>query len=91
MSIETPEIKQIAINVIEVSGGTQSRAGINDATVDEYVEAMSSGAVFPPIDVYHDGEKYWLADGFHRLHAANRANLTTLIAVVHHETLYYTR
>jgi len=28
MSIETPEIKQIAINVIEVSGGTQSRAGL---------------------------------------------------------------
>jgi len=25
MSIETPEIKQIAINVIEVSGGTQPR------------------------------------------------------------------
>jgi len=38
MSIETQEIKQIDINVIEVSGGTQSRAGIDDATVDEYVE-----------------------------------------------------
>ena len=27
---------------------------------------MAAGSVFPPITLYYDGAKYWLADGFHR-------------------------
>jgi len=50
---------------------------------------MSSGAIFPPIDIYHDGEKYcWLMVS---IDSALRANLTTVNAVVHQgadETLY---
>jgi len=60
MSIETPEIKQIAINVIEVS----ERAARDDATVG--VCRSQRCSFFRLIDVYHDGEKYWLDDGFHR-------------------------
>ncbi|HEX7379724.1 MAG TPA: hypothetical protein VF278_21550 [Pirellulales bacterium] len=30
---------------------------------------MREGAVFPPVIVVYDQKDYWLADGFHRLHA----------------------
>ncbi len=30
---------------------------------------MKAGEKFPPIDVFFDGEDYWLADGFHRIQA----------------------
>ena len=30
---------------------------------------MRAGDQFPPIDVFFDGQNYWLVDGFHRLQA----------------------
>lgn len=87
MSIEPQEIKQIDIDLIEVGGDTQSRVGLDTATVNEYAEAMQGAAVFPAIDVYHDNAKYWLADGFHRLYAAKVANLTTIAANVREGTM----
>jgi hypothetical protein len=38
----------LALDFIAIDGGTQSRAYLNDSTVDEYAEAMNSGAEFPP-------------------------------------------
>ena len=75
----------IALAAIVNDGGTQMRAGIDTATVLEYEEAIkaASGAwPFPAVVVYHDGAKYWLADGFHRVNAAHRAGLTSVPAEV---------
>jgi hypothetical protein len=33
---------------------------------------MTSGATFPPIVLFHDGNQHYLADGFHRFMAAQR-------------------
>jgi hypothetical protein len=65
----------IKINRIVESPDIQSRTAINTATLEEYAEAMSNGAAFPPIVIFEDPPNhcYWLADGFHRL-AAYRAN-----------------
>jgi hypothetical protein len=54
---------------IRLDGGTQPRAKIDQAVCDEYGERMKAGEKFPPVDVFFDGEDYWLADGFHRLQA----------------------
>lgn len=54
--------------------GTQSRVSVDTKTVDEYAEALQSGATLPPVTVFFDGDQYWLADGFHRLAAHRRLN-----------------
>lgn len=66
---------RLALAVIRLDGGTQIRAKIDEPTVVEYAEQMTAGSEFPPLVVYHDGEDYWLADGFHRQAAAAAAGL----------------
>jgi hypothetical protein len=78
--------KALALLSIRTDGGTQSRDSLNEQTVQEYAEAMREGAQFPPIVVFHDGSKHWLADGFHRFMAARKADLAELDAVVHQGT-----
>lgn len=70
----------IELSVIQIDGGTQTRAGISYETVEEYTEAYRSGSTFPDIVVYYDGTKYWLADGFHRVAAAKKAGLSEINA-----------
>jgi len=53
----------------------QPRVRLEDAVVDEYTQAMTEGADFPPLTVYRDGSTYWLADGFHRYRAAENAGI----------------
>lgn len=62
-------VMRIEISKIRRDGGTQSRAEVNQNTVDEYAGAMKNGDSFPPVKLFYDGESYWLADGFHRVAA----------------------
>ena len=64
-------------------GGAQMRAAMNEETVADYAEEMVAGAEFPPVIVYHDGEAYWLADGYHRVDAARRIGRNDITAEVH--------
>jgi hypothetical protein len=61
--------QKIKAEKIRTDGNTQSRATLSDEVVQEYREALESGAEFPPVVVFYDGQNYWLADGFHRLSA----------------------
>lgn len=72
----------ISIDRIRIDGGTQARAGINEETVAEYAEAIEAGAIMPPVVLYYDGQNYWLADGFHRLHAHLQADCPEVHAEV---------
>lgn len=65
-------IRQIRITEIVTDAGTQIRASINDATVAEYADAMRDGSEFPSVTLFHDGNRYILADGFHRVMATAR-------------------
>ena len=71
-AVGTPA-QELQPETIRTDGGTQARAELNAATVEEYAQAMQEGATFPPIVVYYDGSDYWLADGFHRVAAARSA------------------
>jgi uncharacterized ParB-like nuclease family protein len=79
-STETSAPDQLPIAVIKINGGTQSRAGVNDNVIDDYAAALLDGAVFPKVTVFYDGEIYWLADGFHRLAAHEKAGKATISA-----------
>jgi hypothetical protein len=63
----------VPIDSIRLDGGTQPRAKIREPAVARYAEAMKAGASFPPVVVFFDGKDRWLADGFHRVHAARKA------------------
>ena len=65
-------LQVIPIDKLRLDGGTQPRAEINLVIVNEYAEAMTEGATFPPITVFFDGADYWVGDGFHRYHAARQ-------------------
>lgn len=69
---------QLSAERINISGGTQARRQLCEKTVQEYREAMEEGASFPPVKVFHDGKDYWLADGFHRTHAALKTEAKTV-------------
>ena len=70
--------KKIKLSEIVTDAGTQVRAGLNEATVTDYAEAMAGGAKFPPVVVFHDGHRYIAADGFHRIHSAVRNGATQI-------------
>ena len=72
----------VALASLRLNGGTQSRAEINEQMVAEYAEAMEAGEQFPPVIAFHDGANYWLADGFHRVHAARKLGLLDIAADV---------
>lgn len=54
------------LSKITFDSGVHSRQQLNNEVIAEYAEAMKQGATFPPVTVFYDGRKFWLADGFHR-------------------------
>lgn len=64
-------IEKIAIADLERET-LQTRVALSADTVDDYAEAMKVKAKFPPVTVFADAERdtLWLADGFHRVAAA---------------------
>ncbi|NDJ20926.1 hypothetical protein GS682_04560 [Nostoc sp. B(2019)] len=80
------ESLKIQIAVIKLDGGTQSRAGINQQTIDEYAIAWREGAKFPLVILFYDGENYWLGDGYHRCISAKLAGLTEIEADIRQGT-----
>lgn len=77
---------KLALNQIRMDGGTQSRAQLDWTAIDEYAGAMKEGDQFPPVIIYYDGSAYWLADGFHRVRAAEKAGLAEIAADVRQGT-----
>lgn len=61
---------------------TQTRARIDEATVEEYAELMDNDVEFPPVVVFGDDMKYWLADGFHRYCAAQSRGVESITCEV---------
>ena len=68
----------IELSLIRIDGGTQSRAELNQGTVDEYCDSYLNGNDMPPVTLFFDGSTYWLADGFHRYFGAKKALVETI-------------
>jgi hypothetical protein len=72
----------IPLASLELDPATQPRLGLDLTVVADYAEAMAGGATFPPVVVYSDGKRYWLADGWHRVAGARQAGLEEVKADV---------
>lgn len=80
--MQTPQTQKIALDQIDIHGGTQTRVKTNEEAIESYAEEMNGGTVFPPITLFFDGATYWLADGFHRYLAAKRIGVPAITAEV---------
>jgi hypothetical protein len=72
MNTPSFQTQSLSVDLIDIYGGTQTRVATNDDAIESYADEMERGAIFPPITVFYDGSKHWLADGFHRLLAVKR-------------------
>ena len=79
-------VSRLSLSEISTQGGTQIRAKIDIETVDAYANAMLDGDKFPPVVVFHDGNRYIMADGFHRILAMTRNGGKEIEADVHKGT-----
>lgn len=57
------------LSQIKLDPEIQARQQLNQEVIAEYAKAMKQGTTFPPVIVFYDGSKFWLADGFHRVKA----------------------
>ena len=73
----------IPIKDISTAAELQPRVEMDEDLVADYAEEMENGAKFPPVIVFFDGKKYWLADGYHRYMAAGVLGKTEIETVVH--------
>jgi hypothetical protein len=75
-------VQEIELGQIKRDFALQPRAKLRRDWIKEYARDMAEGAEFQPIVVFFDDETYWLADGFHRVFAAEKAGLTVIQADV---------
>ena len=75
-------MKTIELAQIQIDAGTQVRASISEAVVSDYAERMGEGVTFPPVVLFHDGNCYYMGDGFHRFMATQRIGLAEIGADV---------
>ena len=73
---------KLLITSIRRDGKTQPRNKIDSSVVKEYAQDMAQGDIFPPVLVFFDDTDYWLADGYHRILAAESIGLTEISAKI---------
>lgn len=77
----------LELSLIRTDGGTQMRADLDRDTYMDYRDKWIAGVRFDPVDVFHDGSAYWLADGFHRFYGAREAKRRTIPANIRQGTV----
>jgi len=74
----------ISIERIHRDEAIQSRVALHAETVADYADAYREGKLLPPITLFHESGsgKLWLADGWHRVAAAEQAGIPHILADV---------
>jgi len=88
MSREVTSVKDVAIDSLRTEN-LQIRVEMQDECIEDYAAAYRERPEeMPPVVVFYDfmGDAYYLADGFHRVEAAKRAECTKIKAEVHEGT-----
>jgi hypothetical protein len=84
--LNTSPIFAVSLAQVDVDADVQVRVrGVDSDRVEDYARDMAEGDQFPPIICFFErlpsgaGHKLWLADGFHRLAAAQSSALAVTI------------
>jgi len=75
-------VHTLALEVLILDRDVQPRATMSRSTIRDYAVLYAEGQMLAPIDVYHEGGHYRVADGFHRVQAARQAGRTEITATV---------
>ena len=72
-------------NQIEATTATQVRTKMHKDVIEAYIHDIKCGAIMPPLVVFaeRESQRYILADGFHRLHAAVNADKSEVEIELH--------
>ena len=79
--------KSLKLESLRLDGDTQPRVEIDLDLVAEYAELYAAEVAMPALIVFFDGVDHWLAEGFHRWHAARKAGLEKISCDVRKGTL----
>jgi ParB/Sulfiredoxin domain len=66
----------LRLNKITLEKKAQPRLALSADMINQYCEAIIDGAKFPPVTIFKDGNKNYLADGYHRYEANKKAGNT---------------
>ena len=72
----------IPLQRINCDQAIQPRAALDDEYTEELAKELKDGKMFPPVVIFHDLYDYWIADGFHRFAAHQKAGHCEIIADV---------
>jgi FtsZ-binding cell division protein ZapB len=75
--------EKINIEAIILDSRLQSRVKTDENMIDEFVESMEQGDVFPPVQIYLvDETDYYLVDGWHRVLACKKLGYEDIDCVI---------
>ena len=74
------------ISKLTVDPIMQARGSIDHDVVLEYAASMLEGCEFPAVSAVYDGERLWVWDGFHRIHASEEAGNDSIMVQFDHGT-----
>jgi hypothetical protein len=76
-------VRIVRLSEIEDSADDlRPRSKLNDPTVAQFAARLKAGDVFPPVLVFQFADRYWLADGYHRVAAVRLGGGQTIVAEV---------
>ena len=73
---------RLELNRIPLDSEIQPRVELDDSHIEDLKNDLMEGAVFPPVVVFYDDSDYWLAEGFHRWLAHERAGRSEIDAEI---------
>jgi len=65
--------QRLSLDKIKRARDVQPRVAMDKTVVAEYGDRLEAKDKLPPVVVFFDGEDYWLAEGFHRVAAHEKA------------------